>query len=314
MVGFVVLALVGEPTLGFLLACLAFWIPLAVTRARRGDGAPTAVALLAVLGGGSILVAEVVFLRDVFNTRMNTVFKFYYDAWIVLALVAPSLAWELLGLVRAPLVEAGTAVRGRDGRFGGGTAASAVWLRGIGAAGIVLAGGLALGGLVYPLSATSARSAGFATAPTLDGMVHLRNGRADDAAIVEWLRQRQRERTVVVEAVGNDYTDAGRFSTFAGVPTLVGWTGHEVQWRGGNPEIDRRRRLAETVYTTDPDASTMRALAQIGTEYIVVGGLEREVYGPDAGSRLADRFRVAHRVGGTTVYSLSGPPQIGVAP
>ena len=43
-------------------------------------------------------------------------------------------------------------------------------------------------------------------------------------------------RPVVAEAVGGDYTDHARVSTFSGLPTLIGWVGHELQCRGDRPE------------------------------------------------------------------------------
>src|SRR5581483_3269037 len=101
-----------QPTLGYLVATLVFWIVLTWMRARSGDR-PAAVAtgLLAIAGVGSILIPEVVYLRDAFQSRMNSVFKFYYDAWILLALASPALAWELWTLVVAHATEVRSSLR-----------------------------------------------------------------------------------------------------------------------------------------------------------------------------------------------------------
>jgi uncharacterized membrane protein len=289
-----------EPTLGFLIASLAMWAAIAWSRARLGHSpARTATALITIVGLGSILVPEVVYLSDVFASRMNTVFKFYYDAWLLLAIAGPLIALELFDALRAEseAMQPGVRLASR--------ATSAVSL--------ATAALLVLGGALYPVFATQTKSAPFAGRPTLDGMAHLRSGRGDDAGAIDWLRT-QRSGGGVVEAVGGDYTDAGRFSTFAGVPTLVGWAGHEVQWRGSNPEIERRKQLAQRVYTDQDETAWRTALQELGVAYIVVGNLEREIYGPDAGAALAQKLAPAYRSGSTTIYALRSTVVAGNVP
>ncbi len=279
------LTVLKQPTLGFLAATLIYWATLTWLRLRELDSvAGVAAGVLMIAGLGSILIPEVVFLRDVFGSRMNTVFKFYYDAWILLAIAAPVIVWELVVAFREVSV-------------------SSLWVRPVAAASLAGAAVLVLGGTIYPVAATATKSSGALGAPTLDGMIHLRQFRSEDAAAIDWLR-RNHPGVGVVEAVGDDYTDAGRFSTFAGVPTLVGWPGHEVQWRGPSPAVDQRKELARRVYTSSDVSVWRNDVQQTEMRFVVLGGLEREIYGPTAGVALDQAFPVIQQFGATKVYEL----------
>ncbi len=50
-----------------------------------------------------VAAAEVVYLRDIFDSRMNTVFKLYYQAWLLLGLAAGVALAQLLPAARATL-------------------------------------------------------------------------------------------------------------------------------------------------------------------------------------------------------------------
>ncbi len=46
------------------------------------------ILLLIVLASMLVIAPEFVFLRDLFGNRMNTIFKFYYQAWLLWSLVS----------------------------------------------------------------------------------------------------------------------------------------------------------------------------------------------------------------------------------
>ena len=179
-----------------------------------------------LIGGGllCLLIPELIYVRDSFDGselyRMNTVFKLGFQAWLLLAIagsVAIVWSWGWLG---------------RRGRI-----VQLAW-------GLPLLALLALAA-VYPVAGTYARKDGFSDSPRLGGLRWLEVSAPGDLGAIEWLNENAPSGSVVLEAVGDDYSAFGhaRISTFTGLPTLMGWPGHELQW--GHDPGDRRREVQE---------------------------------------------------------------------
>jgi YYY domain-containing protein len=258
------------------------WVAGHAAFIRRSPGVERFVWVL--IGGGllCLLIPEVVYVKDSFAGsslyRMNTVFKLGYQAWLLLAIAgAATITWSWAWLGRR-----------------------APWAPWAWAA--PLAVGLALVA-VYPLAGTYARKDGFSKAPHLGGLRWLAAVAPGDPPAIEWLRDHAPSGSVVLESVGDDYSAFGhaRISTFTGLPTVMGWTGHELQW-GHDP--GNRRAEVDLLYTT-PDAALARPrLERFDVRYVVVGPIERADHG-DAGLAKWDRLgrRVFDR-DGTTVWEL----------
>jgi uncharacterized membrane protein len=142
---------------------------------------------------------------------------------------------------------------------------------------------------------------------TLDGLAYLRRFNPSEYEALMWLRGQTAyidgPPPVVLEAVGGQYSGYGRVSAITGLPTVLGWPGHEWQWRGGDhPEPGRREPLVEQIYTS-PDLGVVGFLLdQFNVAYIYVGDLEREQYGPGGLEKFSDGLEVAFANDRVTIY------------
>jgi uncharacterized membrane protein len=108
-----------------------------------------------------------------------------------------------------------------------------------------------------------------------------------------------------VEAVGGDYSEHARVSTFSGLPTLIGWVGHELQWRGEQAEFGRRQQAVDAIYRANTPEEITRVVEMYHVRYVFFGSLERAKYGPDAQARLDRLLPVAYSRSGTTIYVVA---------
>lgn len=248
---------------------------------RREDAA--ALCLIAI-GCLALAFTEVVYLRDAFDGgtdyRMNTVFKFYYQAWTLLGLAGAFGAYRSWRLLRKHFPRA----------YGGVALA-------------VLAVGVAAAGL-YTVEAPQSAALG-GNAANLNGMSELIAGHPSDAAAIAWLQSRVKGNPVTLEAVNpkSAYDSAyGRVAAFTGLPTVMGWQDHEYQWRGADAEIGKRFADVTTIYTTKDAGLAARLLHAYHVRYVFAGDSERAMPGADLG-KFARFMRVAYQSGSTKVYT-----------
>jgi len=269
----VALAVLGQPGLGLLVALLGTLLPWPGVL-ERFEPAAAMVVGVGAFAAIMLLGTEVVFLDDVFHSRMNTVFKFHENAWLLAAL-ASGVGLALIGrfTLRARWIVA---------------ACAAVFL---------------IAGMVYPLSAIATRLRERPPdGPNLDGIAFLS---PDDRAAVRWLSDQNgpRGRVVIAEGVGDEYDSAAAaMSTYSGAATVVGWAGHELQWRGPLPELGSRQSDLAALYRDAPVDAIRAILDRYGVRFVVVRDVERKKYGDTVTSRFDGVLAVAFRAGSTVIY------------
>lgn len=266
-------------------ACVAHW-----RRSNRAlQAALFGVALFATL------IPEFVALKGDIG-RMNTVFKFYLQAWVLLSIAgAVAVGW----LARQS---------GRDHLL---RQARPIWMG--------LLAILVLAAVAYPLLASKGKiGLRFADLPlSLDGMQYMDfaqyvdDGRdldlPADAAAIRWLQQNVVGTPVVLEGRSPVYRWGSRISIYTGLPTVLGWDVHQSQQRTGYAGmIQERIADVERAYASTNPADALAILRKYQVRYVVIGGLERKYY-PQVG---LDKFasmpnlRLAYDAEGVQIYEV----------
>ncbi|MGD2162830.1 MAG: DUF2298 domain-containing protein, partial [Anaerolineales bacterium] len=218
---------------------------------KSGETNPDQFVIILVLIGALLVIGpEFFYLRDQFGLRMNTIFKFYFAAWILWGLAA-AYAVNAIG-------------QRRPKRFLGLQILVIIPL---------------LFGLIYPVIGTWTKTDGFNPpfGRTLNGSMYPSYAPEADRTAVMWIDENL-EDGVIAEAVGGSYTYYARISAHTGLPTVIGWPGHESQWRGGYVEIGNRESDIRAVYTSPDWDQTEKILQQYAIDYVYIGPLERSSY------------------------------------
>ena len=303
---------------------------------------------------GSVLIAatELVYVTDDLTgsnyERMNTVFKFYLQAWLLFAIGTATLLFGLLRTARARLnwpegpTPAGI-IAGRPAPHDAIHPRPVLGRRRLSAT-LASGAGLALlaAGLIYPLAGTPVRLAqDMPSSPSglsLDGYAWMRGGAiqtwngatiqfSGDLEAIEWLNANVRGTPTILEAAIGPYRGNGsRISSATGLPAVLGWDRHQRQQRYPDG-IDQRQADARAIYNDVNLSRKLEMLRRYNVRYVVVGDVERywsvqddpRPYASAEGLQAFEQLvgaglTVAFRSGNTIVYQVDGFPSLAPLP
>ena len=257
----------------FALVVLALATAVRIVFSPRLDAPQTVFALLLALTAFCVVIGVDVYRVEGDIDRMNTVFKFYLQVWVLLALASAYMLWRLW--------------HGRSGSLDALPKWKKVWLGGLSVLVVCVS--------VYPVLGTMDRlPVRFdTTIPlTLDGMAYMRDGQVysdqrgtidltADYEAIHWIQQNVKGSPVMLEGVTPTYRWGGRVSIYTGLPSIVGWEWHQEQQRWNYREtVDQRIREVARIYNALSNQEALEIMRKYDVEYVYLGKVEHLYYDP----------------------------------
>ncbi|HKY55618.1 MAG TPA: DUF2298 domain-containing protein, partial [Anaerolineales bacterium] len=286
-------------SVGWIALPLAAWAGVLLLRPNMPDAKRFVLFLIGTALLITVVVDVVVVRGDI--GRANTIFKFYLQAWILLAVSAgAAFAWTLPAFF--------------------------TWLPGWRAfwqtAMILLIAGAAL----FTASGTAGkvRDRWILEAPrTLDSITFMKYANYDDFGqrldlsedyrAIRWMQENVKGSPVIVEANCPEYHWCTRYTIYTGLPGVVGWNFHQRQQRAFTSTwVEARVAEIGNFYGAMDVEAARDFLKKYDVRYIIVGQLERAAYkSEDFGNGLSKfeefdgtYWNAVYRDGSTVIYEV----------
>ncbi len=248
---------------------------------KEKDNNHAFVLILIITGILISLSCELFYIQDALGAgnpvlfRLNTVFKLYLQNWILWGIPAGYVVFH----------------------FRESFAQKKAW--GIFAALLILMVS------VYPVFATIGKSGAFRGEPTLDGESYVKKEHPQEYMAVLWFRNISGQ-PVVLQAPGELYRWNTYITAFTGLPTVIGWAGHELNWRYPyRKEIDARWSDVDTMYKSLNPDEVDALLKKYNVSYIYFGEVEAKRYSiPGLFDSHPERFEKVFEYGDVVVYEV----------
>ncbi len=281
----------------FLVAPLLFMIALRL-KVIKENKLKIYPLLLTISAIALIIGVEFIFIKDIFHKsnppyfRTNTVFKFYYHAWVIFGIAAVSYIYNILHNEKVEQNISSEQLKiNRYYKLFVFSISSTVFAMTFAYIFVAIKG-------FYPIKDKQ-------IVRTMDGIDYIRKEKPADYKAIVWINKNLKGQPVILEEVGEAYTYSARISSTTGLVTVIGWPTHQWQWRGNSEIPFGRKNEVEGFYNGIYEKNAdLEFLEKYKVEYIFVGNKERETYQQLNEDRLRGFGEVVYDESGTFIVKV----------
>ncbi|MFL2665505.1 MAG: DUF2298 domain-containing protein [Dehalococcoidia bacterium] len=226
------------------------------------------ITILLIFGFALSAGVEIFTVKDDIG-RMNTVFKFYIQAWILFSLASSYFLWKIFSYIGF--------------NFGSYTSKIKIWA--------ILLLIMIFSISIYTLYGTKDRNqTRFNTNfISLDGMEYMKSAeyyfedkKIDliyDYMAIEWIKKNIDGSPTIIEGITDQYQWGNRISIYTGLPSVVGWDWHQRQQRVEYAySVTSRRSDVQRFYHSTLPRTAIEIIDKYDIKYVIVGELEEHLY------------------------------------
>lgn len=209
-----------------------------------------------------ILIGELVFVKDIYfseNTpfyRANTLYKLWYQAWILWGISSAIMVTEILQ----------THVQSRLHKF------KYLFIELVIVMSVIYPSFLILGTFYA------------GTNSTLEGTSFLSKSQKEGVKFLQSLPSS----SVTAEFYGNANDNKSLYTTFSGVPTILGWANHEMGWRNNTQDIEERKKDINLIFFSNDTNEVLNLLKKYNAKYIISEEYDNKVFSQIAKEKVTN--------------------------
>lgn len=246
---------------------------------RNNDPERLFVSIMIILGLSLLVLCELFYFDDSLGgtwERMNTVFKYYFQVWILWSIAS---AYAFIEVCKKKY-----------------RLRSAV---------LVTLSLLCVLNSIYLFTGTYAKTDRFSESPGLDGMEFMKKTNFGYYDAIFWINININGTPIILEAPGSSYEDTSLLSAFTGLPTIIGWVNHEFIWRNNWEELSQRINDVDTIYNTENYTQAYALLKKYNVTYVSVGDIELKKYRTEGLEKFKNQSSFEHSyMGYIDIYKI----------
>jgi len=123
----------------------------------------------------------------------------------------------------------------------------------------------------------------------LDAIVYLKDRDPGLYGAISYAKEKLSPREhILLQAITHAYGNGGYLAAASGIPTILNWPGHQIQWRGPELSVHDRIEAVDQIYRLGSNDLGLATAKKYHVTHIYIGREEKKLFGWNVSDRFSD--------------------------